>query len=107
MTADRPPVSGEPPHTVEASVAIRRVRERIDHAVSVRSITENERVRFLDILYDDTDLNIRDSARATPPSLDAMRVEFESEFDDQWPEWMAEAWDRAAFRLTSKEERET
>jgi hypothetical protein len=52
-----------PPH----EVAIRRVRERVDHGISVGSITEEEAARFLDILYDDTDANIMAARLAAAP----------------------------------------
>ena len=40
---------------------------------------------------------------AQPIDVERLRTEFEAEFDDQWPEWMAEAWDRAVARLRASD----
>lgn len=64
MTEDRVPTLSD--------VVFRRVRERLDHAVGVGSVTEDERGRFLDILYDDTEMQIQ-SAWASEIAAEALR----------------------------------
>jgi hypothetical protein len=40
-------------------------------------------------------------AAARKEVADRLRVEFESRFDDQWPEWMDEAWNAAVDSLST------